>query len=412
MRTLTYIASLILIFMVPFEGVVRIPGVGTATKLLGFGVAALWLATIVIKGQLRKPSPFHMVVAVFVLWNAVSVFWSGDPEKTIDHVVTWVLLFVLIMILWDLYTTRSALMAGLQAYVLGAYVSLGSQLSNFLAGNAYYTKYDRFSSGDTNPDGLGFLLVLGIPIAWYLVSSASTNKVSSFLKVVNYVYIPAALLGLALSGTRTALLAAVPAMVFGLASLGRIRLWVRVVILLALILVFFIGSPFLQTLSSFQRFSTIGTELGTGDLSGRTIIWGDGLAAFQESPLIGVGSNMYRSVNSLAKLAHNSYLSVLVETGLIGFILFSIILTIVVFQAWGQPKWDKRFWLTMLLVWAIGASTLTWEHRKTTWLFFGLIVVSAALTSYQAEINLITQHGKSFGQLLRPTNVKELPQGK
>jgi hypothetical protein len=32
-----------------------------------------------------------------------------------------------------------------------------------------------------------------------------------------------------------------------------------------------------------------------------------------------------------------------------------------------------------LAVWAIGASTLTWEHRKTTWLFMTLIIAAGAL---------------------------------
>jgi hypothetical protein len=32
----------------------------------------------------------------------------------------------------------------------------------------------------------------------------------------------------------------------------------------------------------------------------------------------------------------------------------------------------------VLLVWAIGASTLTWEHRKTTWLFLTFAVAAAA----------------------------------
>ena len=33
----------------------------------------------------------------------------------------------------------------------------------------------------------------------------------------------------------------------------------------------------------------------------------------------------------------------------------------------------------MLAVWAIGASTLTWEHRKTTWLFMTLIIAAGTL---------------------------------
>jgi hypothetical protein len=34
--------------------------------------------------------------------------------------------------------------------------------------------------------------------------------------------------------------------------------------------------------------------------------------------------------------------------------------------------------MTTLFVWAIGASTLTWEHRKTTWLFLTFAVAAAA----------------------------------
>jgi O-antigen ligase len=87
---------------------------------------------------------------------------------------------------------------------------------------------------------------------------------------------------------------------------------------------------------------------------------------------------MYRSVNSLGKVAHSSYLSVLVELGLIGFAIFAATVVIAGLQALRRPGWERSFWVTLLVVWAIGASTLTWEHRKSTWLFLSL-VVSAAL---------------------------------
>jgi O-antigen ligase len=103
---------------------------------------------------------------------------------------------------------------------------------------------------------------------------------------------------------------------------------------------------------------------------------------------------MYRSVNSLGKLAHNSFISVLVELGLIGFALFGIILTIAVLQALSQPtKWDSSFWLTVLLTWAICASSLTYEYRKATWLFLSFVAASAALTSHRDKAVSLVQRG-------------------
>ncbi len=412
MRSITYFLSLILIFIIPWEGVVQIPGLGTGARILGFAVAAVWLATVFVSGRMRKPGLFQIVASIFVLWNAISVYWSGNPTRTLSHVVTWVQLLALVFIWWDVFTERSALLAGLQAYVLGAYVALGSALVNYSANSAYYTNYERFSPGETNPDGFGFFLVLGMPVAWYLASSESSGKWSAVFRLVNYAYIPAAFVGIALSGTRTASIAAIPAMAFGLASLTRIRLWARIAIFLLLIAVILFLLPRIQTLTSFQRFSTTAAELGGGDLNQRTGLWREGFAAFEEHPLLGIGSNMYRSINSLNKVAHNSFISVLVEVGLIGFALFAFLLAIAVTEAWQQPMWDRRFWLTVLLVWAIGASSLTWEYRKPTWLFLSLIVASGAL-SFQRDDNLpLAQYGKNVVQSLRPVKTAELAHGR
>jgi O-antigen ligase len=298
-------------------------------------------------------------------------------------------MFLLVVILWDLYTTRASLLAGLQAYILGAYVAVGSAVYNYFTGKVYYTNYQRFSAGETNPDGFGFIMALGIPVAWYLAGSINNHGVGRFLRFVNYVYIPAALLGIALSGTRTALIASVVGMAFGLASLTRLRLIARIAIFILLSSIILFLLPHVQTLKSFQRLSTTGAELTSGDLNNRTNNWSEGLAAFAERPLLGVGSNMYRSINSLGKVGHNSFVSVLVELGLIGFILFSIILGIAFVHAWRQPKWQSWFWLTVLTVWSIGAFTLTWESRKSTWVFLSFAVVSAAITNKQEEPALI-----------------------
>jgi O-antigen ligase len=325
--------------------------------------------------------------------------------------MTWAQLLMLAFIWWDLYTTRTSVLAGLQAYVLGAYVAVGSAIANYFTGAAFYTHYDRYSPGETNPDGFGFIMALGIPAAWYLTISINNTQLGNLLKLINYAYIPTAMLGIAMSGTRTALIASVPGMMLGLASLSRIRRSARVAIFLFFIVAVFILLPYVQTQRSFQRLGTTATELTEGDLNNRTNNWREGLESFAEHPLLGVGSNMYRSVNSWDKAAHNSFISVLVEVGLIGFILFGAILAIAVFQAWNQPKWDSRFWLTTLVVWAIGASTLTWGHRKSTWLFLSLVVASAAITRQRDESVALVQGDVPETQVKPHTEHSEWPHG-
>jgi O-antigen ligase len=409
MRTIAFSLSLIFIFSIPWEGVVDLPGLGTGAKLIGLALAISWFASVVIRREFRKPRPFHLLVCLFVIWNAASIFWSADPGKTVTHLRTWLQLLGLVVIIWDLFTTRTALLAGLQAFIFGEYVAIGSAIVNFLSGDPFYSHYQRFSpSEQSNPDGFGFIVVLGLPVAWYLASSMSTTKTGNLLKFINYAYIPLAFIGLTLSGTRTAFIASIIAMAFGLASISRLRLASRITIFLLLTLAIFLILPHVQELRSFQRFGTTYAELTQGDLNNRTNNWQEGFVSFTEHPLLGVGSNMYRSVNKLGKLAHNSYLSVLVELGLVGFILFGSILALTGIQALLLPKWEASFWLTQLAVWAIGASTLSYEFRKATWLFLGLVIVDAALTHSDKKSLSFAQRRKYEGQFTPPSQTGEL----
>jgi O-antigen ligase len=375
-RKIVFGLSLILIFTIPWEGAFHLPGLGTTATVMGLIVGACWLFMIVVAGQMRRPVLFLFAVAGFVTWVALTTFWSPDPVESLGAVYLWLQTLLFVYILWDLYRTKAALLAGLQAYVLGAYTAVGGAVLNYVQSNAFYTNEERYSLGNTNPDGYGFILALGIPVACYLAASPETPKVFRF---IDYGYLPVAFIGVALSGTRTASVGAAIGLLYGLATLTKLRVFTRVAVVVLLAASMFVVLPIVQPLSSFQRLGTTGTEVTEGDLNGRTGQWAQGLRAFMEHPVLGVGTDMYRTVNTLNKTAHNSYLSVLVEEGLIGFTIFLAILGIVTLQVLRLPKWDRNFWLTSLLVWAIGASTLTWEHRKTTWLFLTFAVVAAVI---------------------------------
>ena len=199
MRTLAYLSSLLLIFMIPWEDVINLPTIGTAAKSVGILMAVLWLGAVLLSGKFRKPAPFHIVAGIFILWNVASILWSNNSSKTINHLITIVQLYALTVILWDLCTTELHLLTAMQMYILGAYVASGNTLYNYFSGTSFY--YERFSADGTNPDDLGIILAIGLGMAWYLAVALKPARFAGLLRMVNYSYIPVAFLGIALSAS-------------------------------------------------------------------------------------------------------------------------------------------------------------------------------------------------------------------
>ena len=96
-------------------------------------------------------------------------------------------------------------------------------------------------------------------------------------------------------------------------------------------------------------------------------------------PFIVVGAGAFdtcvQPIMGIAWVAHNTFLSVLVEEGVIGFALFGLMLCSLWSRILKAAPLERRLWMVMLLAWAIGVMDLTWESRKPTWLVFGLMSV-------------------------------------
>jgi O-antigen ligase len=374
-KQLAWTMSLVLIFVIPLENSIMITNVGTLSRMVGMVVAAVWLLAVVIEGDLRRPGLFHGLVTSFVAWAALSLFWSVDPPETVDTVRTYIQLLVLVYLLWDLYATPTRIRAGLQAYVLGAYIAVGSMVFNMLIGRG--GGFNRLTVKGFNADTAGLMLAIAMPIAWGLGMAQTREGRHGLLRWVNLTYMPLAFLGIALTGTRTALIATLPAVVFAVASLARLSTGKRLLIgVVAVAGVLAIVPLIPQT--SVDRFLTTGTEISTGNLSGRGHIWKMGLQTYTQHPVLGVGAGAFKAAVGIGKVAHNTFISILVELGIAGIALFLGIVGVALIQALRHPPWGARFWVTLILIWALGASSLTWELRKLTWLVLTLTAASGA----------------------------------
>ncbi len=387
LRGLAFRVSLGFVSLVPVEGLlfVRVYGleIGSVARVYAFLLALAWTAKTIWEDYARCPEAFHWLAYAFVLWSLLSFFWSKNPPLTLARFRTYIQLLAMIWILWDLYQTPSQVRAALQAYVLGSYFSIAYLLGDYVIHNSSYTSLTyRYTAGQFNQNELALLLALGIVAAWTSANDPEIEGGRRFLALVNSLYPPIASFAIMLTGSRGGVAAAVPALLFilwdGLRS-RRARAVVWVVMTLALILVFYHLVP----TGLLERLATLPAEILGGELSLRRSIWRHALFIAGQHPFAGIGSGAFREgvwpLLGRTKSAHNTFLSVLTETGIIGFALFVAALSRVAVALLRRRKAGFEVWLVLLLVWAIGAFNLTWEYRKATWL-----VMLLALTSSQA----------------------------
>lgn len=395
MRRIAYYGSLVVIFLIPWEEAFTIGSFGTITRIVGVFSMIFWLGSILISGKFRRPNWFYILAFLFILWNIISLVWTVDIDQSMQQVITYIQLGLLAYLLWDLYTTASALRAAMQIYILGSYVTIISTVINYIQGQQIYIySGGRYAGAGLNAVDLALTLSLGLPIAWYLALINDSQTKNRFLTLVNYIFIPSALFAIVLSGSRTALFTTIPAIIYILSTIQRFRPFSRLVIFFILIGSLIILQQFIPQ-SVIERFATTATSIITGDLGGRVSLWQASGSIFLESPLIGIGSGALSSPIELSTVAHNTYLSILTELGLVGFLFYlgtlvSILLMIIV-----QTKPQGQLWFAVFMVWIIGVLSLTWEYRKVTWIMFSMIAISADIYRQQyRKVETVKSQGK------------------
>ena len=412
MRSLAYWLTIAFIFCVPWEAGINVGGVGQLSKIIGLAAAMAWIVSVVARGRLRQPDAFQKAFFLFLVWNGLTFYWSMDSGATMSGFLTYTQVFGLLLIIWDVFDSTKAIETALQAYVLGAFVSSGAILVNYVTAPSSDFPERRFLALGFQVDAIALIVALAAPAAWYLAASPAERPRPQALTVANYAYVPLGLFALLLTGTRGAVLASVPTAVFmawSLLRMGRAKQVVAIVSI-AIAAVAVIGFAPRKPLERVSTVTTATDVRDEGALSGRWAIWTESRRAFLDRPIAGAGLAAHRAVLdsgasgapgeakkrsdawilkqgldarraalATGREAHNAYLSVLVETGLVGFLLFASVIVIVVSRVRRLTGWELHYWITQLAVLAIGAMSLSVEQRKDVWIFLSLAVTSGAI---------------------------------
>ena len=372
------------IFVIPWENGVVIHGFGTITRLVGIPAVGMALLAILESGILRTLALHHFIMLSFFIWASLTYFWSLDPSATAVSIYTFFQLFVMVWLLWEFAQTRREQILLMRAYTAGGLVSSVAALLGFFR----HTGLDngRYTGLNFNAGDLAFILALAIPMSLYLVVR-ERRQILVWLAGLTTVL---AFCAIVLTASRGSLIACIPTVALLPFLFPKLR-WGRNLAILTFLALAGIGAWLYMPASSWSRLSTIGSEISSGTLNERTLIWQIGWQVFGEHPFQGVGSEAFAAtaehrlglpsyadtqtgVATPRLAAHNTFFSILLEEGAIGFALFLLLLLTLIFSTWRLPAIDRVFWLCILATWSIGALDLTWEDRKPTWFIFGLLI--------------------------------------
>jgi O-antigen ligase len=375
LRRLSFGLLWLTIFAIPWENVLTLEGVGTLSRLVGLSAACVGLLSVALGGDVRRPGPLFAAATAFAAWNALSLFWTIDSGLSVLRVFTYVQLLLLVWLIGEFAPGPAAVRALMLAYVLGASVSAANTVANYRSGAE--TTYLRYAAFGFDSNDLGLILALGVPLAWYLVLAEERR----FARWAAALYLPLALIGVLLTASRGAFLATIIAASMVVWSFWRLHSRAKWLVLIAATGVAG-GALTLVPESSWRRLSTVTTEVTSGTMNQRTDIWRAGADAFPASPLLGVGAGAFRVAVEprlgVPRAAHNAFLGILVEAGLVGFSVFCVMLLAAIALIWHMPPLERRLWLVVGSAWAVGVMSLSWEHRKPTWVMLGLLAAHAA----------------------------------
>ena len=165
MISTAYAALWIFVFALPWENVFVIPGLGTISKLMGIVALAFAALAALFTGRLRHLNRFHVVALLFLILAGLSVFRAVYADTAVIKFKTYVQLFAVLWIIWELAPDVRRQRGLLTAYVFGSYVS--ALLTIIVRPSVAHTT-TRFAAEGFDPNDLGMTLALAIPMAWYL----------------------------------------------------------------------------------------------------------------------------------------------------------------------------------------------------------------------------------------------------
>lgn len=414
--------------LLPITSGIRL-GPASITDLLLAAAVGLWFVdgarrrTLILHG-----SPVIALVAVYVGVLIVSTWGAADFGEATREVIKWVELLVLLLVAPALLTREEAPWVA-AALVLGAMAQalLGLYQFIFAIGPEYFVLLGRFmraygSFGQPNPFGgyMGLSLPVALSLAiwgWQEIVRGRVVRWQAWAWAAFY-SIGTALIaaGLLASWSRGAWLGAAAGVLVVLVLRSRLAAILSGVALLLLLAGLLLGafSPDIVPAPIEQRMADIPAYFGLTDVLSQSVTdenfsvlervahWVAAQRMWALAPWLGVGPGNYTEVYPQVRLlqwedalghAHNVYLNVAAETGLIGLAAYLALMATALAFVWRQLRAAGKAattygrWRAALMVGILGVLVHLCMHNVVDNLFVQGMVLQVGLWLALAHVD-------------------------
>ena len=188
--------------------------------------------------------------------------------------------------------------------------------------------------------------------------------------------VPVLFYGIFLTGTRTGLVTGMVGLLY-LAFTQRKASFNLKLIYIGVMIGVTTATISLAPKASVERVFSIGQAIQTGDLNSRETIWQFSLESWKQQPIIGggtgsLGYNLNRYHVEFDS-AHNSYIQLLTEHGIVGLAIYLLMFGSILFYILQCPIETKLFLLTMFATVAVSQLALHSHKLKETWFIWSII---------------------------------------
>ncbi len=382
LRQAAIVFMMVLVFALPTDGAVEVAGMSLVkiAGLMAFGLTALLL---MLGNGIHALRAFHTAVLLYVAWVMLSYTWSAMPVpyettqavSSDQALKSNLYILVISLLLFQLVTTVQDINKLYIALVLGSFWLVYLMVKDYQVTST--TVRHHIKQFDANEVSVKLAMVM--PLAIYLL----TQIKPWWWRLLGAAYLPAAAFTILITGSRTGAVVMVVGLAGFLPTILRMGLLGKAASVLVMVVALIAAANVIPQKTIERIFST-GKEIASGTLNERSVIWANAYEEWEESPIYGHGLGSFRRIinpYNVDYTAHNSFVAITAEQGIVGVVLYLAVIGIALRLAWCLPGDERWLSLLMLLVVVIGQMSLTLQDRMYVWFAYALTALNFYIKS-------------------------------